>query len=617
VISNILSNRISWALVLCTSLAGLLDSAAAEPAPTGKKAKVEPFDILYLSDARPVVMRLHVDFDGKPIQELWAGFADALFAKLDADKNGQIDEKESANLRPMLMLLTGQFNRNGMLDLTPAPKSMNRVEFGNYLKKNNLGALQLPNAIVQQRFARAPRRLGNGGLPSAEALDKALLELLDTDKDGRISVEEFKAGIEILSRLDVDENELVSVDEILRRVQSPYYMDEEVMMTTNQQMSPGVELLPLARKGTDANLAKQLLIRYGPKPANKSGNMVGKGPRPPVMQQQTEPTVRRLTKKDIKLSEAMFDAIDQDGDGELDTEELARFGQNAIPEVEIAIHLGKLQKDAKSTEVILAGAAPLKVSPTPRGTEIAIEVPGVRLDLMAPTGNIDASRVRTNFRNRYITRFKRLDMDGNGYVDKNEAANDPLFRDLFTYLDRDGDGKIFEKELIAALDDVDEVAVAAASGVLAIDLTEASQGLFGLIDADGDGMISIPELRAMPKLVERFGSSKDGTLSPKDVPRRFEASLLPGIGMGRVGFAQPVRMAGPNGAQRGQAGPLWFQKMDRNRDGYVSRREFLGTDEEFRKLDLDGDGLISVQEAEAATKVEAATKAEETEKKKE
>jgi Ca2+-binding EF-hand superfamily protein len=47
---------------------------------------------------------------------------------------------------------------------------------------------------------------------------------------------------------------------------------------------------------------------------------------------------------------------------------------------------------------------------------------------------------------------------------------------------------------------------------------------------------------------------------------------------------------------------LWFQKMDRNRDGYVSRREFLGTDEEFRKLDLDGDGFISVQEAEAAEK---------------
>jgi hypothetical protein len=44
---------------------------------------------------------------------------------------------------------------------------------------------------------------------------------------------------------------------------------------------------------------------------------------------------------------------------------------------------------------------------------------------------------------------------------------------------------------------------------------------------------------------------------------------------------------------------VWFKKMDRNRDGDVSRREFLGTDEQFRQLDTDGDGLVSVEEAEA------------------
>jgi hypothetical protein len=37
--------------------------------------------------------------------------------------------------------------------------------------------------------------------------------------------------------------------------------------------------------------------------------------------------------------------------------------------------------------------------------------------------------------------------------------------------------------------------------------------------------------------------------------------------------------------------------MDRNRDGDVSRKEFIGTDEDFRKIDTDGDGLISLEEA--------------------
>ena len=45
--------------------------------------------------------------------------------------------------------------------------------------------------------------------------------------------------------------------------------------------------------------------------------------------------------------------------------------------------------------------------------------------------------------------------------------------------------------------------------------------------------------------------------------------------------------------------------MDRNRDGDVSRREFLGTREQFDRLDRDHDGLIAPAEAEAARPVKA------------
>jgi Ca2+-binding EF-hand superfamily protein len=40
--------------------------------------------------------------------------------------------------------------------------------------------------------------------------------------------------------------------------------------------------------------------------------------------------------------------------------------------------------------------------------------------------------------------------------------------------------------------------------------------------------------------------------------------------------------------------------MDKNRDGDVSRREFLGTREAFDRLDKNGDGLIDRREAEGA-----------------
>jgi hypothetical protein len=40
--------------------------------------------------------------------------------------------------------------------------------------------------------------------------------------------------------------------------------------------------------------------------------------------------------------------------------------------------------------------------------------------------------------------------------------------------------------------------------------------------------------------------------------------------------------------------------MDRNKDGDVSRREFLGPRERFERLDRDRDGLIDADEAAAA-----------------
>jgi Ca2+-binding EF-hand superfamily protein len=585
--------RLPWSFALFFSLLGLVELPAAEITP----AKAEPFDILYLSDSRPVVVRLHLVQNGKSVQQEWNRFVDVFFAKLDTDKDGVLDGKELSRLQPMITFLTSNFNRMPAAALT-ANRSMNRAEFGDYLKKNDLGPLRMPANVIPQRQLRNIRR---GGVPTTEELDKAILELLDTNKDGKISVAEFKAGVETLSKLDMDENELITTEEIMRRPQSPYYV--QVMEDGKAPPSPGVELYPITRKGTDANLAKRLLIRYGPKPANSGAQMSGAKLAPPgrPVPVQMEPTVKRLTKKDLKVSDAMFAALDQDGDDELDIEELSRFGQNVQPEIEIAIHLGKLEKDGKAASVIKAGNAPLKVYASPANTEIAIEVPGVRLDLMAPQV-VSANKTANAFRTGYLNRFRNTDRDGNGYIDMNESNFDPLFRELFSFFDRDGDGKIFEKELIAALDEVEEIVAAASTGIASIELNENGRGLFGAIDINSDGKLSIPELRAMPQLVERFAANKEVGLAPGDVPRRFEASFSHGISTIRQTFAPVQRFDGMTGQPRAQMGPLWFQKMDRNRDGYVSRREFLGTDEQFRKLDLDGDGFISLEEAEAAEK---------------
>jgi hypothetical protein len=45
-------------------------------------------------------------------------------------------------------------------------------------------------------------------------------------------------------------------------------------------------------------------------------------------------------------------------------------------------------------------------------------------------------------------------------------------------------------------------------------------------------------------------------------------------------------------------GPAWFQKMDRNDDGELSSREFLGPADVFKRLDKDKNGVLDAAEAE-------------------
>src|SRR5262249_60934442 len=126
---------------------------------------------------------------------------------------------------------------------------------------------------------------------------------------------------------------------------------------------------------------------------------------------------------------------------------------------------------------------------------------------------------------------------------------------------------------------------------------------------DGDGRLSVREMRNAVKLLAELDREGKGFITKTDIPRCSQATF-------RTGPAQPsaqpayvttvafspdgqyLAAAGPR-PSKAPRGPEWFRKMDRNGDGDVSRREFLGTDEQFRAIDTDGDGLISAEEAEA------------------
>ena len=89
----------------------------------------------------------------------------------------------------------------------------------------------------------------------------------------------------------------------------------------------------------------------------------------------------------------------------------------------------------------------------------------------------------------------------------------------------------------------------------------------------------------------------DGALSEKELVHLYRLS----VGSAPVNVSQALGIsfyaADSDNRAKPTKGPEWFRNMDRNQDGDVSPREFLGTLADFRKLDADGDGLIDAKEA--------------------
>lgn len=546
-----------WLLLTSVVFAGLATKAAADivgpPAPAN-----DVQDLVFLRGNRPVLLRLHVRVAGKPFTAIWDAYIDQLFAHLDVNGDGVLDQAEAGRAPRARTLVPnqqgrgflGQYAAVDFKDLQPEDGQVTRAKLAAYYHRAGFPMFQVMT--------------DTGAAAQAAALTDVLFKALDRDGDGKLSKEELQHAAASLRRFDVDDDETVTVQEL-----AP--IGGGFPLRQPQQRQAGNNAMIAVDPHDRAALAAKLLEAFD---KNKD---------------------KKLTHEEIGLEEARFGQLDVNGDGELDADELARF-DTLPPDGEFTLRVGALGAGEAMAEVTGAEKPELPAKKVGEALEIAAGL--VRLTLRSNNGQGNDGAVGI-LRRFLLQQFKGL-AGKKGYVEKNDLqANDRFFGPVFPLADRDGDGKLTEKELTGFLAIVDR----ANTAYVVLTVADRGRVLFDALDSRRDGRLRFHELRSAWDRLAGWDRDGKGFIAKTDMPARMELNLALGQPnqLGRVVAIQRVR---PVEVPRAPTkGPLWFRKMDRNGDGVVSLREWLGGIEDFKRFDSNGDGVIDPDEADKADRV--------------
>jgi Ca2+-binding EF-hand superfamily protein len=523
-----------------------------------------------VTDVRPMFIRLRLDAGGKSFRWAWLDAVKGIHAYLDRNKDGVLskDEAERGSLPVMVRAATGGAAALPRADLDTNPKD---------------GKVSVEELADVLRPGLGPFRVQIGRL--AIERNDALFNLLDTNKDGTLTKEELGTAVTSLYRYDLDSDELIDPSELepFSNPNASMYDD----MTRGGKLAPVPPVIDLSAEDPSFRPVRLLLKKYDK--GTSQGDAGGDN---------------RLSNGEFAIEPKRFESADIDGDGALDTEELRRFLSRVEPDLELVVKLGGTGSTATTIGVETTAAKPLprevQVRRLSEG-DIEVAIGELHLEFNADSGE----HAVQNTKNYYGGQFKAADKDNNKYLEKSEVKDHGPFAALFDTIDSDGDGKVYMKEVDEFVDQ--QVRVARSQMVLSV--SDQGRAIFAIMDLNRDRRLSVREIRSAVARVSSWDRNGDGRVGSDEIPHHYEMSIgrgqIIGAGMSSAGV---TRMASSPAVRAAPEGPSWFRKMDRNGDGDISRREFLGPLADFERFDGNRDGLIDAAEAAGPSTKQAAAK---------
>lgn len=557
-----------------TSLLGICVSAANSAGALNAQSVDDAQDLIFFGPLRPVAIRLHLYIDGQPFRETWRAYDQKELETLDVNHDGRIDTDETAKAIPTLSaLMSGSGAVAGDRPL------------GRYTSSSG-GSASIADCLAwRESSADGPFSVTESA--AAALSDGALLALIDRDRDGRLAREELAGAPDVLRRRDFDNNEALTRPELI----SGAALYESVSTNSAATGAPAEKaganadpdgsrfLFVVARQATADDVAQAILGRYDRDRNGCLTEAVGGA-------------------REIALPPEIFRSLDTNGDQTLDALELAKFRDRG-PDVELSFEFGRLtsgipshrpeaaRDDDGGADSAEPQSAPFRVRERSDGS-YRLDLPDAQIDIRRDNSHPTKNRPQD-------FSFRAFDGDNNRYLDAKESER-VIGKAPLALIDADANGMVTETEFDAFITREGD----AAGAKLVLALTGQGQNLFDQIDANLDGGLTPRELQTAAERMASQDTNGDGYLDGDELPQKV--TLL--LARGRLRLATVTAnatMRRPRGTTRveEEVGPPWFRKMDRNRDGDLSPREFLGPSSTFEKYDANHDGLIDAAEAES------------------
>lgn len=541
--------RLAHVLANVATVAALISSPlfAADPVPSA-----EVRDVILMLEKGPLHLRVHVAVGGLSPQDARRASLDRLLKTLDADGDGKLSQKEA--------------------ERSPLFREKQRPKAEAFLKEIGASPI-LSRRGMEQQFERfGGETVVYRQNASTSESDSAVFKMLDANKDGVIDATEMQDSVDLLLAKDADDDECVTLDEVAPPPATP----ADPIAQMDQPRKPTATTTELLLDTNQTLLPQRLLLKY-----DKDRN-------------------RKLSADELGWPKTRVAICDADKDGELNLKELGELKKSPV-DAELAVDV--VRKEGQPMLRTLASLGD-KTDGDKFPDVATISLPTAVVTFSSrEVDPFEASMALA------LRTFNELDTDNNGYLDKDETMSRERFgRGLFDQIDADGDGKIFGEEMKEFIRARGEPVATTCQ----ITVFDDGAGFFSTLDANSDRRISMREMRYADKTLVKMQRDDKPGLGELEPARRYRIEFVRGV---FNPFGNPDRPANPRMPQAvvetikpRPVGPIWFQRWDRNNDGDITWREFLGPRDAFEQLDADRDELIDPKEAEAAVTAKSETR---------